>query len=185
MYTHPKLCRLQVHHHWCHREVRTPSNIAKSGFECICVSSFSWDGDSGCCWDLQWAHKNPVLRWPVPHGVLQISPSCSVWSLSKPWPLRAGAQPPPQGILWGCSAPAATQTEAGSPWQVRVWGSCAQAHADPAGSWELRGEKPRTGPCWLHKPQKLWNYCHIRRSDPILVLHPMWGRSPGSFSCAL
>lgn len=25
---------MQIHHHWCHREVRTPSNIAKSGFEC-------------------------------------------------------------------------------------------------------------------------------------------------------
>lgn len=330
--------------------------------------NFSWDGDSGCWWDMQWVHKNPVLRWAVPRGVLQISPFFSVWSLSRLWLLRATAQPPAQGILRESSARAATQMSHGAwneqglrvwdmelgmssvwqcgtrslewvvsdsvgcaawneqclvvwdmslewagsdgvgcrawnerglmvrdmelekssvwwcgtrslewvvsdrvghgtwsewcltewdtelgmsgvwwcgtwslewagsdgeghgawngrgltvwdaePWSlervgsdgvghgtwnewgltcgtwscrawneqdlavwdgglgmsgVHVWDACMPAHAHPGGICELRGDKPRTEPCWLHKPQKRWNYCHIR-SDPILVLHPI------------
>lgn len=45
--TPPKPCRLQIHHHWCHREGRTPSNIAKSGFEssvCMCHVTSAEEG---------------------------------------------------------------------------------------------------------------------------------------------
>lgn len=50
-----------------------------------------------------------------------------------------------QGIRGECSAGGATQTEAGALGEPRSE-TRAQAHAHPAGSRELRADKPRTEP---------------------------------------
>lgn len=108
-----------------------------------------------------------------------LAPQCGRWASPDCW------GPWHRHLPRASLGTAATQTGPRNAWQVLGWDTCTQAHAHPAGICELRGAKPRTEPCWLHKPQKWWNYCHIMRSDPVLVLHPVWGRSPDCFSRAL